>query len=101
MAEKHLTDIDQVARDIYTFAAQKINAFIEDEALREEQYPAEAQLEDFHLIAERASIYLLGNAIAAMDESVQEECIRVHNKHLRSAINAIRSTSRGFNGPIN
>ena len=101
MAQRHIDDIDQVAREIYSFAAQRINAFMEKEQQHREQYPVASQLEDFHLIAERASIYLMGNAIAALDESVQEECIEVQNKHLRAVISTIRSMSVAPNGPIN
>ena len=92
VTDKHIADIDQIARDIYSFAAQKISSFIEDEQGRREQYPIDAQ---------RASIYLLGNAIAALDQSVQDECIKVQNKHLRSVINTIRHMTPTSKGPLN
>ena len=101
MTEKHIADLDEVARSIYNYAANQITAFIEREYGAKPDGPLDNQLEDFHLIAERASIYLMGNALAIMDEEAEEESILVQNKHLRSMIRTIRNMAQTTNGPLN
>ena len=101
MTQKHISDIDQVARDIYNYAANHITAFLQQEYGSQQGDTLGQQMEDFHLIAERASVYLMGNVLAIMDESAQEESIAVQNQHLRKMIIMLRGMTAPTNGILN
>ncbi len=98
MTEQHLSELDQLARDIYDYAASKLTDYFLKEYGNRKRGSFDEQMEDFHLVAERASIYLMGNVLAIMNEATVEESIAVHNKHLRSMVQTIRSMSANTNG---
>ena len=87
---KRLQKIDDEARNIYNFAASKISAFMEKEYSQSSEGTLPDQIGDFHLFAERACVYLMGNVLALLDPSVEDEAILTLNKHIRSMTRTIR-----------
>lgn len=91
MARKHLEKIDSEARDIYNYAADKVSAFMQKEHGQSSENTLSDQINDFHLIAERACVYLMGNVLAMLDPAVEEEAMLTLNKHIRSMARTIRN----------
>ena len=101
MTDEHLTAVDNVARDIYNYAAGRITAFLQETYSQSAEGAVSEQFNDFHLIAERACVYIMGNYLAVSDTSAEEDSIKMLNKHLRSMANTIRQMAPDPNGMLN
>ena len=101
MTEKHLERIDAEARRIYDYAADTISSFMQKEYEKTPEDTLADQIDDFHLIAERACVYLMGNVLAVLDPSAEEEALLTLNKHLRSMVRTIRQMTPDPNGKLN
>lgn len=101
MTENHLEKIDAQARKIYNYAADSISSFLRSEYERLPDDTLQNQIGDFHLIAERTCVYMMGNVLAMLDPSVEEEAILTLNKHLRSMARTIRQMTPDPNGKLN
>ncbi len=101
MTQKHIEKIDIEARDIYNYAAGKISAFMQKEYSNASGETLSDQIGDFHLIAERACVYLMGNVLAMLNPSEEEEAIQTLNKHLHSMVRTIRQMTPDSNGKLN
>ncbi len=101
MTDMRLEKIDAQARKIYNFAADSISSFLQREYEKAPENSIKKQIGDFHLIAERTCVYLMGNVLAVLDPSVEEETILTLNKHLRSMARAIRQMAPDPNGKLN
>ncbi len=69
MDKKHQAELTKVAEKIYDMAANEIQVYINKTYGGKEENTLTAQLEDFHVIADTASSYLMGNAMAMVEES--------------------------------
>lgn len=88
---KHQAELTKVAEKIYDLAANEIQAYINKTYGGKQENTLEAQLEDFHVIANEVAAYLMGNAMAMVDESCWNDDLKTLNGHIRQ----IASYSRG------
>ena len=77
MTKKHQADLTAVAEKIYDLA----------------------ELEDFHVIADTASSYLMGNAMAMVEESCWNDDLKTLNTHVRQIATYVASNQRAELGP--
>ena len=101
MTEKHLEKIDAEARKIYNYAADSISSFFQSEYGNSPEDTLQNQIGDFHLIAERACVYMMGNVLAMLDLPAEEEAILTLTRHLRSMARTIRQMTPDPNGKLN
>ena len=64
MTKKHQAELTAVAEKIYDLAANEIQTYINKTYGKNQENTLAQQLEDFHVIADTASSYLMGNAMA-------------------------------------
>ena len=101
MNEKQLEKVDNEARDIYNFAAGKISAYLKKEYEDTPGNTLHDQIAEFHLIAERTCVYIMGNVLSMLNTEAAEEAILTLNKHIRSMAQALRHMTPEPNGRLN
>ena len=99
MTKKHQTELTAVAEKIYDLAANEIQAYINKTYSGKQENTLAAQLEDFHVIADTASSYLMGNAMAMVDESCWNDDLKTLNTHIRQTAVYVASNQRAELGP--
>ncbi len=99
MTKKHQTELTIVAERIYDYAADAIQAYIKKTYGKNQENTLAAQLEDFHVIADTAASYLMGNAMAMVDESCWIEDLKTLNTHVRQIATYVASNQRAELGP--
>lgn len=101
MTKKHHAELTTIAEKIYDFAANEIQVYI-NKAYGENQNNTLAdQLEDFHVIADTAASYLMGNAMAMVDESCWKDDLKTLNTHVRQIATYVASNQKAELGPKN
>lgn len=83
MTKKHQAELTAVAEKIYDLAVNEIQTYINKAFGGKKENTLEAQLEDFHIIADEAAAYLMGNAMAMVDESCWNDDLKTLNGHIR------------------
>ncbi len=83
MTKKHQAELTTVAEKIYDLAANEIQTYINKTYGGQQENSLAAQLEDFHVIADTASSYLMGNAMAMVEESCWDDDLKTLNTHVR------------------
>ncbi len=83
MTKKHQAELTTVAEKIYNLAANEIQMYINKTYGGKQENSLSAQLEDFHVIADTASSYLMGNAMAMVEESCWDNDLKTLNTHVR------------------
>ena len=99
MDKKHQAELTSVAEKIYDFAANEIQAYINKTYGKKQENTLAAQLEDFHVIADTASSYLMGNAMAMAEESCWENDLKTLNTHVRQIATYVASNQQAELGP--
>ena len=99
MDKKHQTELTAVAEKIYNFAASEIQSFINKTYGKNLENTLAAQLEDFHVIADTASSYLMGNAMAMVEESCWNDDLKTSNTHVRQIATYVAGNQRAELGP--
>ena len=79
MDKKHQAELTAVAEKIYDLAANEIQAYINKTYGKNQENTLAAQLEDFHVIADTASSYLMGNAMAMVEETYVKQKKKVRS----------------------
>ncbi len=101
MTKKHHSDLVRIAEKIYDLAANEIQAYINQTyGTRTENTLAE-QLEDFHVIADEVAAYLMGNAMAMVDESYWNDDLQTLNQHVRQVATYVASNQAAELAPKN
>lgn len=101
MTRKHQTELTKVAERIYDLAANEIQSYINKAYGSRQENTLEQQLEDFHVIADEVAAYLMGNAMATVDESCWEDDLKTLNGHIRQIAEYAASNQRAELGPKN
>ena len=99
MTKKHQAELTAVAEKIYDLAANEIQAYINKTYGKNQENTLTQQVEDFHVIADTASSYLMGNAMAMVEESCWNDDLRTLNTHVRQIATYVASNQRAELGP--
>lgn len=99
MTKKHQAELTAVAERIYDLAANEIQSYINKTYGKNEGNTLAAQLEDFHVIADTASSYLMGNAMAMVDESCWNDDLKTLNIHVRQIATYVAGNQQAELGP--
>lgn len=101
MTKKHQAELTTIAEKIYNYAANEIQEYINMTYGGRLENTLAAQLEDFHIIADTASSYLMGNAMAMVEESCWNDDLKTLNTHVRQMATYVASNQRAELGPKN
>ena len=101
MTRKHQAELTKVAERIYDLAANEIQSYINKAYGSRQENTLEHQLEDIHVIADEVAAYLMGNAMATVDESCWEDDLKTLNGHIRQIAEYVASNQRAELGPKN
>ncbi len=101
MTKKHQAELTKVAEKIYDFAANEIQAYINKTYGNKQENTLAKQMEDFHVIADEVSAYLIGNAMAMVDESCWNDDLKTLNGHIRQIAEYVASNQQAELGPKN
>ena len=101
MNKKHQAELTAIAEKIYDFAADEIQEYINRTYGGNKENTLAAQLEDFHVIADTAASYLMGNAMAMVDESCWNDDLKTLNTHVRQIAYYVASNQRAELGSKN
>ena len=99
MTKKHQVELTAVAEKIYDLAANEIQAYINKTYAKNQENTLAQQLEDFHVIADEVAAYLMGNAMAMVDETCWADDLKTLNGHIRQIAEYVASNQRAELGP--
>ena len=99
MTKKHQEELTAVAEKIYDLAANEIQSYINKTYGKKQDNTLAEQLEDFHVIADTAASYLMGNAMAMVEESCWDNDLKTLNQHVRQIAAYVASNQRAELGP--
>ena len=100
MTKKHQNELSLLAQKIYDMAANEIQAYINKTYGGKQENTLEQQLEDFHVIADDVSAYLMGNAMAMVDESCWADDLKTLNEHVKTVAKYVVSNQTAALGPV-
>ena len=83
MTKRHQTELMNVAEKVYDAAVGEIQEYINKTYGSRTENTLEQQLEDYHIIAEEVAAFLMGNAMAMIDESSWDEDLQALTRHVR------------------
>ena len=101
MTIKHQAELTAIAEKIYDMAANEIQTYINRTYGERKENTLAAQLEDFHVIADTASSYLMSNAMAMTEESCWESDLKTLTTHVRQIAKYVASSQQAELGPKN
>ncbi len=94
MTKKHQAELTAIAEKIYDLAANEIQAYINKTYSKNQENTLAQQLEGFHVIADTAASYLMGNAMAMVEESCWNDDLKTLNTHVRQIATYVASNQR-------
>ena len=86
MDKKHYNELIMLSQEIYGKAADRLTNYCVNKYCGIGNDTMEQQMEDYLFVAEETSAYLLGNALALLDLSSQEEEIKTFVTNLRRVV---------------
>ena len=98
--KKHHEELTAVASAIYDKAADEIQAYIQKKYGSKKENTLVQQMEDFHIIADEVSAYLVGNAMAMVDESCWDDDLKTLNKHIQQIATYVAGAQKAQLGPV-
>ena len=99
MTKKHQNELTLVAQKIYDMAANEIQSYINKTYGGKQENTLAQQLEDFHVIADEVSAYLMGNAMAMVDETCWADDLKTLNEHIRTIATYVAGNQAAELGP--
>ena len=97
MDKQHYNELTLLSQEIYDQAADRITNYCANRYCGVGNDTTEQQLEDFLFVAEEASAWLLGNALALLDHESREAEIKSFTDNLRRVIRlALKETGGGL-----
>lgn len=75
-------------------AANEIQVYINKNYGKNQENTLAQQLEDFHVIADTVASYLMGNAMAMVDESCWNDDLKTLNIHIRQIATYVTSNQQ-------
>ena len=101
MNKKHHEELSDVSARIYDLAANEIQKYINSKYGQSKENTLAQQLEDFHVIADEVAAYLMGNAMAMVDETCWNDDLKTLNGHIRQITEYVASNQKAELGPKN
>ena len=95
MDVEHYNELIQLSQEIYDQANDKLTNFLSAKYCAVGNSTADQQLEDYLFITEETSAFFLGNALALLDEDIQEEEIKTFTDNLRRIIKYAQDKADG------
>ena len=86
MDAKHYNELIELSQKIYDQSTETVTNYLSNKYCAVGNDTSETQLEDYLFIAEEASAYFLGNALALLDAGAREEAIKTFTENLRRII---------------
>ena len=86
MDRKHYNELVMLSQEIYDQASDRLTNYCASKYCGVGNDTTENQMEDYLFVAEETSAYFLGNALALLEPSAQEEEIRTFVENLRRVI---------------
>lgn len=99
--KKHIQELEKVAAEIYDLAAEKISAYINETYGNNTDDTEVQQLQDFLIIADEVSAYLMGNAMALAEPEFDEGNIAELNSHIAQVTDYVRREQIEQKRPLN
>ena len=98
---KHIQELEKVAAEIYDLAANKISTYINKTYGNNPDNTEIQQLQDFLIIADEVSAYLMGNAMALTDSKHDERNLSELVAHIKQVTDYVRREQMDMKRPIN
>ena len=98
MTEQHKEELTNVAARIYDFAANEIQSYLNKHYSDKQENTLARQVEDFHVIADEVAAYLMGNAMAMVDEVCWSEDLKTLNEHIRQVAKYVAGNQQAESG---
>ena len=99
MDANHYNELIDLSQSIYDQAAEKLTNYISARYCAVGNDTADEQLEDYLFVAEETSAFMLGNALALLNEDAQEEEILKFTGNLRRIIRYAQQQAGGNGKP--
>ena len=99
MDTKHYNELIELSQEIYDQATDKLTNYCSAKYCGIANDTMEQQLQDYLLVAEETSAFLLGNALALLTPESQEKEIETFTKNLRRII-AHTQKKVGYNSKL-
>ncbi len=91
MKKKHQAELTKVTEKTYYLVANEIQAYINKAYGDKQENTLAQQLEDFHVIADEVAAYVMGNAMAMVDETCWYDDLMTLNGHIRQIAEYVAS----------
>ena len=82
-SKNHIRELQEISNRIYEYAAGEITKFCEKRYGNVQEDTSTSQMEDFRIIADEVCAYLMGNALAMVDDSCLEDDLHTVSEHIR------------------
>lgn len=92
--KKHQQELDELVSRIYEAAADMITDYCEKTYGSDPENTLEQQLDDYINVAQRASSYLLGNALALIDPDQDGELIKESVDRIQAVADYVRAQAQ-------
>ncbi len=92
--KKHQQELDELVSRIYDAAADMMTDYCEKTYGSSSENTIEQQLDDYINVAQRASSYLLGNALAMIDPEQDEELIKESVNRIQAVAEYVRARAQ-------
>lgn len=96
-SKNHIKELQEVSNKIYEFAANEITGYCEKRYGEIQKDTGTEQMEDFRIIADEVCAYLMGNALAMVDDSCFEEDLQTVSGHIRQVREYVVKMQHGRN----
>ena len=90
MDKKHISELQEIASKIYDYAANQITDYCQKKYGHKTENTMEQQMEDYIVIANEISSYLLGNALALVDPASEEQEIKQFIGNIKKVAEYVR-----------
>ena len=99
MDKKHYNELILLSQKMYDGANQQLKEYFEKAYAGAGPESMGSQLEDWLVLTEETSMYLLGNALAMLEPESQEAEIRTFTENLRKVISYAGKKQQGGETP--
>ena len=99
MEKKHYNELVLLSQEIYDQAADRLTNYCANKYCGVSNDTTAQQLEDYLFVTEETSAFLLGNALALLNEDAQEEEIMKFTGNLRRIIRYAQQQAGGNGRP--
>ncbi len=99
MTKKHQQKLTEIASKIYDLATIEIQNYLNETYGDNPGDTFANQIEDFHVIADEVSAFLMGNAMALTHESCWDDDLKTLGQHVRKVATYAASKQQAELGP--